>query len=250
MGFPLQKTLGLALFGLVGCQQGVERVEWPVMGTIAAVETHGKADSARVRAVRETFAEVERLLNAHDPASELSRLAPLADDEVLERCSPLVRPCYETAFRLQRETAGAFSPRWRGPKTLDLGAIAKGFAVDLAVAKVKGADLLVDLGGNLKAAGGNWRIGIDRSDKRFTLAAGEACATSAVYYRGSHIFDARTGRPAGSSVAAVTVCAPSAQLADALSTVVFILGPQAGPAFVNRHYPAAKVVQIAAEENP
>lgn len=247
MRFSFLTALGVVLLVLAGCRPAVERVEWPVMGTIAAVETHGKADPAQVRAVRETFAEVERLLNAHDPASELSRLAPLADDEVLARCSPLVRPCYEAAFRLQRETGGAFSPRWRGPRTLDLGAIAKGFAVDLAAEKVKGADLLVDIGGNLKAAGGEWRVGIARSDRRFTLAAGEACATSADYYRGDHIFDARTGRPAA-SVASVTVRAPSAQLADALSTVVFILGPQAGSAFVERSYPEATVLLVAAKE--
>ena len=155
------------------------------MGTVARVQTRGAADKATVAAVQEAFARVNRLLNAHDPESELSRLAGLADKAILAQCDPEMRPCYEAAFRLRDETGGLFNPRWKGAGTMDLGGIAKGFAVDLAAAALAGKvaqDTLLDLGGNLKAVRGTWRIGVYSPDGAAlpvrTLAAGESCATS------------------------------------------------------------------------
>ena len=151
-----------------GCgRPRVERIEWPVMGTIAAVQARGATaeEAAKfVREAKEAFAEVEKLLNAHDPSSELSRLASLSEAEILERCDKEVRPCYEMAFDLMRKSGGAFNPRWHGTNTLDLGAIAKGYAVDCAVLRCggscKGGDKLLDLGGNLFAVRGRWKTGI------------------------------------------------------------------------------------------
>lgn len=234
---------------LSGCgQRKIERLEWPVMGTVAAVQSRGGDGDGLKRAVSEVksvFSEIERLLNAHDPESELSRLAGLPDKEILGRCSPSVRPCYEAAFRLRDETGGRFDPRWKGPGTLDLGAIAKGFAVDLACEKVKdsGFELLVDLGGNLKAVTGNWRTLIAGSDETLTLAGGMACATSAEYFRGRHIRDAKNrGAPAGAGNSVTVVHPASAMLADALSTAVFILGREKGSEFIRLRYPDAVVV--------
>ena len=164
----------LCCLALAGCRRPVERIEWPVMGTVAAVQVRGggghPASSYRQSAA-DAFAEVERLLNAHNPDSELSRLAPLGNDAVLAQCDARVRPCYAAAFALERLSGGAFSPRWRGTNTLDLGAIAKGFAVDLAAEStyVDGNDALLDLGGNLKAIQGEggshrpWRTGDRKS---------------------------------------------------------------------------------------
>ncbi len=68
---------------------------------------------------------------------------------MLATCAAWTRPCYETAFALAKQTDGAFSPRWRGTSTLDLGAVAKGFAVDLAEKSVRNetrdGDFLLDL---------------------------------------------------------------------------------------------------------
>ena len=235
-----------ALAGLLllcaGCgRPSVDRVEWLVMGTVAAVQTHGETDPSVLAQVRETFAHVERRLNLHDAASELNRLAGLPETEILRQCDPEMRPCYERAFALMRQTDGAFNPRWRGTNTLDLGAIAKGFAVDLAVEKVKGRDVLVDLGGNLRCAGGDWKVGTKDVDLTFDFHGEGACATSAEYYRGKHIYDGRTGRPVTNGVVSVTVIHGSAMLADALSTVCFILGPDEGRRFLARAYPDAAV---------
>ena len=154
-----------------------------------------------------------------------------------------MRPCYEAAFALQKASDGAFNPRWRGTNTLDLGAIAKGFAVDRLESTLKTAhpfrtDCLIDLGGNLKALRGNWRTGVKDPDRDgfaavVDLHEGEALATSATYYRGSHIYDGRTGLAVSNGVASVTVLCNSAMWADGLSTTLFVLGPEAGKKFLD-----------------
>ncbi len=152
---------------------------------------------------------------------------------------------------------------------LDLGAIAKGYAVDLAyntLTQVGTTNALIDLGGNLRAIGeaspgrGGWRTGIrnpfvDGScTAQFLMTNGEAVATSGNYERFveiankryGHIMDVRTGRPV-TGMAGVTVVAPSAMLADALSTTLFVLGPEAGVAFL-KHYPGCEAIWIP--DNP
>ncbi len=245
--------LGAAVLFVIGCvREERERLEWTSMGTVAAVQARG-AD-ARLRAshacreAQAIFREIESLLNAHDETSELSRLAPLDDAAVLSTCTPRVKACYEAAFRLARLTDGAFSPRWRGAGTLDLGAIAKGFAVDEAahaLARETCGDLLLDLGGNLKAVRGAWRVGIVGSDEEILLTNGMACATSATYFRGAHIRDARTGEVVSNAVFSVTVVHPtSAMAADALSTTLFILGRARGEAFLKSHVPDARAYWV------
>ena len=128
--------------------------------------------------------------------------------------------------------------------------MAKGFAVDLAAERVKALALpvgvLIDLGGNLKATKGDWTVGI-RDGESFVLCEGEACATSARYYRGNHIKDGRTGGDVANAVHSVTVVHPSsAMFADGLSTVMFILGREKGEAFLKEHYPEARAVWINA----
>ena len=226
------------------------------MGTIAAVQVRSTSiffHAAATSVVRQITFDREHALNAHDPDSELSRLAPLEEEEILSQCgkSPMlytrdVRPCYEAAFKLMHESDGAFNPRWRGPKTLDLGAIAKGFAVDVAAKDCYAdhADALIDIGGNIKAVRGEggshkpWRTGVmDPNGGGFAavveLREGEALATSATYYRGSHIYDGRTGLAVSNGVASVTVLCSSAMWADGLSTTLFVLGPEEGKKFLD-----------------
>jgi len=236
---------GVNFFG-----EPVERVEWPVMGTIAALQYRPwnpailTTPSLHVAGAKRCYARVEKLLNAHDPSSELSRLASLPEDEIIARCDPSVSNCYAAAFRLMRESGGAFNPRWRGTNTLDLGAIAKGFALDCAYGDRK-LPILHDLGGNLKCDGGEWKVAIAGSDIVITLTNGMACATSAEYFRGKHIHDGRTGLAVTNGIKSVTVVHPtSAMLADGLSTVLFILGPTEGEDFLKSRYPAATAYWI------
>ena len=233
------------VLALPGCgRPKIDRVEWPVMGTIAAVQLRGELTSSSSRFTAYTmggFKDVSDALNAHVATSEISRLAQFADEEVLAKCGAMTKPCYEAAFKLMRESGGAFNPRWKGPNALDLGAIAKGFAVDVAVAALDcyadGTDALIDLGGNLKSVRGRWRTGVkDPNGGGFAavveLQEGEALATSATYYRGGHIYDGRTGLVVSNGVASVTVLCSSAMWADGLSTTLFVLGPDEGCVFI------------------
>jgi len=142
--------------------------------------------------------------------------------------------------------------------SLDLGGIAKGYAVDVAWSRLKGdghINTLVDLGGNLRAIGeavpgrGGWRTGVRNPFEPegllgiFLLKDGEAAATSGHYerfviingVRYAHIIDGRSGRPV-TGMAGVTVIAPDAMTADALSTALFILGPQQGIELLRRYH--------------
>jgi len=149
---------------------------------------------------------------------------------------------------------------------LDLGAAAKGYAVDLAWERLTSAgytNLLVDLGGNLRALGeaapgrGGWRTGVRNPFSgdsailaSFLLRSGEAVATSGNYerfieingVRYAHIMDGRTATPV-TGMAGVTVTAPDALTADILSTTLFILGPQKGIALLRQH-PGCEVAWI------
>ncbi|MCY1435132.1 FAD:protein FMN transferase [compost metagenome] len=57
--------------------------------------------------------------------------------------------------------------------------------------------------------------------------------------RYSHTFDPRVGRPVKHALAAVTVVDPSTLHADALDTLLMVLGPEEGYAFAEQHDVAA-----------
>ena len=247
----------VALTGLLsGCKPSTEkRVQWPVMGTVAAVN-YDISREGDVAIIKRVFELVEEKLSAHEPTSELSRLAKLSDDEILKMCDERMRPCYEAAFRFRDETNGAFNPRWRGKGTMDLGAIAKGFAIDLAASEVRASSkssqgrLLIDLGGNLKSVCGSWRIGIVSPKDQASVAdelildEGLSCATSAQYYRGRHIHDGKSGEALPIDGVSVTVISPnSAMEADALSTIAYILKSEAGNWF-KTNYPSVTLKVI------
>ena len=132
----------------------------------------------------------------------------------------------------------------RRPLTLDLGAVAKGLAVDAAARELQPfRDFVIDAGGDLYFAGCNaqgepWRAGVrhprhrDELIDRFRVTDRAVC-TSGDYERGAHILDARDGEVAR-GVASATVVAPSAMLADALATAVFVLGPEQGLSLLER----------------
>jgi FAD:protein FMN transferase len=129
-----------------------------------------------------------------------------------------------------------------------LGGIGKGYALDRAAAILREhglRDFLIQSGGDLYAAGQRdgrpWRIGIrdprGPEDRSFAVveSADTAISTSGDYERFfiqdgrryHHLLDPSTGEPA-TGCRSVTVLAARAVDADALSTAVFIAGPEAG----------------------
>ena len=137
---------------------------------------------------------------------------------------------------------------------LTLDGIAKGRVVDGATAVLQTLgfhNILVEAGGDLmgvgtRADGTPWRVGIEHPREAGNHVLGvlpiarHAVATSGDYrhsfsqdFRHHHIVDPRTGlSPA--ELASVTVIAPSATDADALSTTALVLGVEAGLALLNR----------------
>lgn len=134
---------------------------------------------------------------------------------------------------------------------VDLGGIAKGYAVDRAAELLRHSGVLsaaVNAGGDLRLIGDRqgqpWRIGIQHPRKSGEIIAtvklkNRAVVTSGDYeryferdgVRYHHIFDPKTGRPAR-GIQSVTVLANDAASADALATAAFVLGPQAGLALL------------------
>ena len=315
-GRPVETCLSftLAAFILLSCFSCSKpapkplRLQWPAMGTVAAVQCfdHAAADEARAIA-DEAFEAVNRdfsvwredtILSAVNRAAGTGRFVPATKPvvNVLEFAltvyresggafNPLIGPAMRLwgfngasakfslpsdealsaavaladcgAVRIKTDAVGA-SIRLNHPgMSLDLGGIAKGYAVDVARERLinSGYDnALVDLGGNLRAIGeaapgrGGWRTGVRNPFDRegllgiFLLKDGEAAATSGHYerfvmidgVRYAHIIDGRSGRPV-TGMAGVTVIAPDAMTADALSTALFILGPEEGLKMLARH---------------
>jgi thiamine biosynthesis lipoprotein len=136
------------------------------------------------------------------------------------------------------------------PLILDLGAVAKGLAVDLAARELRPfKNFAIDAGGDLYLGGCNpdgepWSIGIRHPRNNQELIdslrlSDRAVCTSGDYERrsakqsGHHILDPRTGSSAN-AVVSVTVIAPNAMLADALATAALVLGPAKGMQLFDR----------------
>jgi FAD:protein FMN transferase len=136
-----------------------------------------------------------------------------------------------------------------GEMRLDLGGIAKGYAIDeaLKVLLARGIDsALVSGGGDLAVSGAppgrkGWRIEVAPLDvegappARYALLANRAMATSGDVFqrleidgrRYSHIVDPRTGVGL-TDHSLVTVIARDCTTADSLATAASVLGPAAG----------------------
>ncbi|WP_409558344.1 FAD:protein FMN transferase [Achromobacter animicus] len=158
---------------------------------------------------------------------------------------------------LDQDRHAAWQP---GGVYLDLSSIAKGFGVDRAALALDGlgiTDYLVEVGGELRARGKrpdgqSWRVAIevpDASDDHALALPLNNCsiATSGDYRRHAgdgdaryaHTIDPRTGHPVRNVVASVTVLHPVCMQADALATVLTVLGEAEGLAYARRHALAA-----------
>jgi thiamine biosynthesis lipoprotein len=140
---------------------------------------------------------------------------------------------------------------------VDFNSIAAGYAVDTIAAKLEAMGIhnyLAEATGELKAAGKKldgspWRIALEeprddqRVAERIIAVDGYGVSTSGDYRnyfeqdgrRYSHTFDARTGAPVLHTLASVTVIHPSALMADGLSTLLLILGPERGWDYAETH---------------
>lgn len=240
----------------------------PWLGTLVEIALP-RADATDVRfaAAFARVAHVHRRMSAQNPESDLARIARDAHRRAV-RVDPDTHAVLAQAMLLARETAGLFDVtvgsvlarhgqlplygdtggpgcgamdavhlesdgcvRTSAPITLDLGGIAKGYAVDCAVNTLRDAGAsagTVNAGGDLRAFGPEtWQpIRIRHpGSPNLSLHLFDICdaavATSADYFRrGQHdLVDPRSGavRAYGDSV---SVVAPDCTVADALTKIV------------------------------
>jgi len=136
---------------------------------------------------------------------------------------------------------------------IDLGGIAKGYAIDMAAEALKEYGVnsgLIDAGGDLRVIGLNrqgrsWRVGLRHplAPSRLLLSIlveDEAVATSGNYFRYftvdgrhyGHLLYPRTGTPAESALSA-TIIGKNAMRADGLATAA-MLHREGAFAFINQ----------------
>ncbi len=161
--------------------------------------------------------------------------------------------CGDNSYTLDAATGTVALP---AGTSMDLGAVAKGYAVDRAYDALKNDPsvkaALINAGGNIKILGKKqdgkpWRIGIqdprhkDKMIGTLEIAPGMSLATSGDYQRYyevngvryHHIIDPATGYPARNAIS-TTAVHESAFLADYYSTLLFILPNKEAKAVVEK----------------
>jgi thiamine biosynthesis lipoprotein len=254
----------------------------PLLGTFVEIQASGINAARLDHAIEAAFlaiARVHRLMSFHDPESELSRINREALCEWV-RVHPWTWRVLKCAQEFSRRSNGIFDitmarqlvewnylprhdasigsgswrdivledncqVRFRKPVVVDLGGIAKGFAVDRAVKALEHNGVraaIVNAGGDLRAFGRASRLVHLRRPAAPTRAGGavklcnRAMATSGIYFackkkrcrRVSPLVAGDTGR-AVRELISVTVGAADCMTADALTKIVFVLRERAAP---------------------
>src|SRR5713101_2421229 len=240
----------------------------PLLGTFVEVEASGLAEPALERSVTRAFDAIERvhrLMSFHDPESDISRLnrhaafSPVTVDpwtaKVLHKARVLFDCAvgYEAMQRgllpsqdLHHVGRGTFSAvefladnrvRFSAQIALDLGGIAKGFAVDRAIAVLRAqgvGEALVNAGGDMRVMGGTAQPvyircpGANGHVVQGGLLHNAAIATSSATATQRKGNVQRLGPPASATSSAeesaYSVVAPTCLLADALTKVLVQVG--------------------------
>lgn len=225
----------------------------PLLGTLVEVavrdvdasgDTTADAEAA-VRAAFDAIAHVQARMSRFDPASDVSRFHALGAGEAIA-IDPATTEVLQAARWLQDITDGVFdvslgsgAPGWRcdgarlerlAPEaTLDLGGIAKGYAVDFAVEALRRhgcASGWVNAGGDLRVFGAASVPVMLRDEARggvrpFATLADGALASS---HFGPGTRSQAWGLDRGARARRVSVVAPRCLWADALTKVVAVSG--------------------------
>ncbi|MCA9219943.1 MAG: FAD:protein FMN transferase [Planctomycetales bacterium] len=172
------------------------------------------------------------------------------------------------ALRLDAATQSASLTRPN--MRIDLGGIAKGYAVDAALAALRDAGInraLVNAGGDLAATDpppdeSFWAVGVralrrDGPPTHFIRLNNNAVATSGDAWqyveidgvRYSHIIDPHTGLGL-THRSGVTIIAPDCMTADAAASAVSVLGPKKGAALILSHDKLEGMIATVENDQP
>jgi thiamine biosynthesis lipoprotein len=140
---------------------------------------------------------------------------------------------------------------------LDLGGIAKGALADLLIDEL-GDSAVCNLGGDLRARGAGpegdgWHIGL--CDRSVVAVSDGAVCTSGVTRRRwgqsmHHLIDPRTGMPARTDLAEVSVVTDSALRGEVYAKCAMLLGAAAGCSFLEARGVPYAVVPVVGAGNP
>jgi len=267
------KYLAYFIIALIvaGCnaEPVVERQKQLALGTFVeiTIADGGVSQAHKIKVLSNCFSHINRienLLSRYNPDSDISRVNDLAWHGPVP-IDPLTIDVLKKAVEFYELTDGAFDvTKQAGGSSLieidvventvllkkedlkiDLGAIAKGFAVDEAVMVLKGLRIknaLINAGGDMYCLGKGlkgkgWRIGIqDPHDKKKLLdtmwVKNKAVATSGDYEQGPHIVDPGINAHVVDAPESITIIAPDCTTADALATAVSVLGEERGKELV------------------
>jgi thiamine biosynthesis lipoprotein len=256
----------------------------PLLGTYVRISVRGAPAPVCADAVNAAFdaiAQVQTLMSAFDPASDLGRIQRLAHHEPVA-VHPWTQEVLLLAQRVNALSGGLFDPgvasqlahwgllpptgrttapssitqltvqdgqvRSAGPCHLDLGGIAKGFAVDRAIDALQAHGITcasVNAGGDLRVIGPESEpIYLRQTHSEKPVLAGllqdGACATSAIHFTQQ--------RHAGQTISALvhpqrcqavqspdsfSVIAPLCAVADALTKVLALARQTTRPCFAH-----------------
>jgi thiamine biosynthesis lipoprotein len=214
------------------------RISDPMLAVLQAAARVSRASGG---AFDVTVGPLVRLWGFHDKqphvpsAAELTAVRPLVDYRKL-----LIDPAAHTVRFAARGIE------------IDLGGIAKGFAVEVAanVLRRRGLGGFIDAGGNQYLLGTppgkrQWSVGVKNPDALDRLlgvieTAEGSVSTSADYANFlsangrtyGHLLDPHTLQPSTAALS-VTILSRDATLADAMSKAAFVLGPEAGLAVID-----------------
>ncbi len=219
----------------------------------ASAGTRFAASPAMLEAVAASLVAARVTDGLFDPTL-LDRLHALGYDDSFERL-PADRPAPRLVaprprrwqeIRINHEAGWIELPAAVG---LDLGGIAKGMAVDAAIAELRARRIgpaAVNAGGDLAVSGtldAGWPVAIDDAGGRVVVVNAGALATSSVLRRRwrmggrlqHHLIDPRSGRPADGAIISASVAAPTCRAAEVAAKAALLLGAEAAAIFLAEH---------------
>ncbi len=260
----------------------------PCLGTFVEITARGDSDTKLHGAIDHAFdaiARVDRQMSFHHPASEISRINREAFRRKV-KVDPWTWHVLRAAQELSHESNGIFditvarklmqwkylprryrnvsegnwreivvkknrTVRFRQRVIVDLGGIAKGFAVDRAVEALKRAGVssgVVNAGGDLRVFGLKSELIHLRHPAEPIRPAGaiklreRALATSGIYFAQKRhgtamvnsLINGRTGRSSRKLIS-VSIAASACMIADALTKIVFVLREKSAPLLARYH---------------
>jgi thiamine biosynthesis lipoprotein len=218
--------------------------------------------AAAVDAARATGGLVDPLLNGRMVELGYDRTFDELGSEKRGGASP--RPWHAGEWRAITLDPRRRTVRLPAGSGLDLGGIAKGMAVDAAMALLVGSGIAygaVNAGGDLAVHGlppgqDAWPIAIEGGDERMvTLRSGALATSSTLRRRWSvggrerhHLLDPRTGFPAATGLTQASVASSTCRQSEAAAKAAILLGPVAAVDFLERHRLSALLVTTGGQE--